>query len=351
MTEISLKRQARRFAEEHGVSYTRALAAVDEPLHRLKFELMTARHRRPGFLLTDSEDELLDPIAPEHAESPFALFTRKIRGTEVKPHVHRGNEPGEVILEMARRTLILQASGAAHIWDHRMLYRAGLTPENLEPLAYYYQHFRDVQNLLLIGNGAALGFVEVAVLQEAQREMRSEGIKLRYGQSGSLRLKKITYADFLDLIDPTGTRSAALRAQIEAEQIDHPEASELKARLAVAEVRYSEELTPHLEEFKRMLTVSGFPVLSRRDERLLLLVDASADPGYSVLMAASQVAEELGFDPESAIEGTVLKDASWSGLRDASSSELYRCSRCGKEDIYENMVEHPYYGHGDSVER
>lgn len=202
MTEISLKRQARRFAEEYDVSYTRALAAVDEPLHRLKFELMTARRHRPGFLLTDSEDELLEPIASDQPENIAALFTRRIRGTEVKPYVTNRKEPGRIILELARRTAILQASGAAHIWDHRMFYRAGLASENLEPVPSYYQHIRDPQKLILAGNGAALGFVEVAVLQDSQRELQDQGIPLRHGQVGSLRLKKITHSELLALFDP-----------------------------------------------------------------------------------------------------------------------------------------------------
>lgn len=242
MTEISLKRQARRFAEEHDVSYTRALAAVDEPLHRLKFELMTARHRRPGFLLTDSEDELLEPVASEQSKDLAALFTRKIRGTEVKPYVTNRGEPGRIILELARRTAILQGSGAAHIWDHRMLYRAGLTSENLEPVPNYYQHLRDPQKLILAGNGAALGFVEVAVLQDGQRELREQGAPLRHGQGGSLRLKKITLDELQELLDPTGAKAALL-------------------------------------------------------------------------------------------------------------AETYICSKCGREDRYENMVDHPYYEHGEQEER
>lgn len=242
MAQITLKRQAREFAEQHGVSYTRALAAVDEPLHRLKFELHNRTFARPGFELTDSEEDLLlspDPSAP----LSIADFTRRIRGTRARPFLRDRKAETEILFELARRTEILSESKAADIWEQRQLYRAGLSTENLEPVPSYYRRFGRAQDLILDWDGARLGFVEVAVLQDELREIHSRNESLvAPRQKGSFRLKKITLAELQDLLDPTGAKAAPL-------------------------------------------------------------------------------------------------------------AETYICSKCGKEDSYENMVEHPYYEHGEQEER
>ena len=211
MTQITLKRQAREFAEQHGVSYTRALAAVDEPLHRLKFELHNRKlAQRPGFELTDSEEDLLlspDPSAPRS----IADFTRRIRGTRARPFLRDRKAETEILFELARRTEILSESKAADIWEQRQLYRAGLSIENLEPMPSYYRRFGRAQDLILDWDGARLGFVEVAVLQDELREAHSRNESLvAKRQEGSFRLKKITLAELQDLLDPTGSKARSL---------------------------------------------------------------------------------------------------------------------------------------------
>lgn len=205
MTEISLKRQARRFAEEHDVSYTRALAAVDEPLHRLKFELSTAKGpRRPGFLLIDSEEKLLEPARDD---TPAEYFRQKIRGTDVKPRTVSNQKDREFLFELSRRTQVLLSSGVPNIWEHRALYRAGLTKENLEPVPNYYQRFDTQQDLLVDWHGAALGLFEVAVLQQRYAMRRNRGDNISERQLRSLILKQITMDELQELLHPGQTLS------------------------------------------------------------------------------------------------------------------------------------------------
>jgi len=199
MTEISLKRQARRFAEKHGVSYTRALAAVDEPLHRLKFELATIDpFKHPGFLVTDSAEDILEPPMPA---TPAEYFRQKVRGTEVTPHAFAPADK-ELLLEVARRTQALLLSNSSDIWEHRALYRAGLTEENIEPLPHYYKRFGDSESFLRNWRGTSLGVFEVAVLQGRFRKNYDEGRAIPDRQLTALALKKITFEELQALLHP-----------------------------------------------------------------------------------------------------------------------------------------------------
>ena len=203
MTEISLKRQARRFAEEHDVSYTRALAAVDEPLHRLKFELANMHPARPmGFTVTDSEDELLEPIAGDH---PMDELRRKIRGTDQRPAFSYPQRDTMLLLELGRRTRLLLDSGAQTIWEHRALYRAGLTELNLEPVPNYYQEFKEPQDLLRDWNGPAMGIIPVAVLQDEYRKIvEKHDLEISPRQQRSAWMRKITLEELQSLFRPEG---------------------------------------------------------------------------------------------------------------------------------------------------
>lgn len=348
MTQITLKRQAREFVELYGVSYSRALAAVDEPLHALRQALYTAKFARPGFRLTDSEADLLEPLAPEKADSVFSDFNRVIRGTDRKPFVDNPKKSIEFFRDLSRRMEILSESGAGDIWQHRKLYRAGLTEENLEPVPHYYHYYRKMAETLVGWRGHRLGVIEVAVFQERFDPKMIDGysVDTPEAQRGSRRLKKISHGELLDLFDPTGAQR---------ERIESWDPAEHKAPsfppIVPALVLIDEEIFQSIEGFMAGVEERGYPIMGIDADGAALLVDASGDPNdYSVLMAATETARELGIDPDAAIE--------WAGLQsDVSTAQstmnaaIYKCSKCGREDIYENMVEHPYYGHGDSVER
>jgi len=203
MTEISLKRQARRFAEEHGVSYTRALAAVDEPLHRLKFELATMHRAVPtGFTVTDPEDELLEPA---DSDDPLGRMRRKIRGVDYRPAFSYPKRDTMLLLELGRRTRLLLDSGSQDIWEHRALHRAGLTELNLEPVPDYYQKFKEAQNLLRDWNGPAVGIIPVAVLQDEYKKIAEEhGHQMTSRQQRSAWMRKITLDELQLLFRPEG---------------------------------------------------------------------------------------------------------------------------------------------------
>lgn len=348
MTQITLKRQARQFAELHGISYSRALAAVDEPLHALRNELYSAKFARPGFRLTDSEEDLLEPLSPEKSNSVFSDFNRVIRGTDRKPFVDNPKKSIEFFKDLSRRMEILNESRAADIWQHRKLYRAGLAEENLEPVPHYYHHYRRMAETLVGWKGHRLGVIEVAVLQERFDPKTVDGYPLDTPteQRGSRRLKQISYGELLDLFDPTG----AERKRIESwDPAEHRAPS--FPQITPALVLIDEEIFLSIEGFMAGMEERGYPVMGLDTDGAALLLDASKDPNdYSVLMAATETARELGIDPDAAIE--------WAGLqKDVSTAQstmnaaIYSCSKCGKQDIYETMVEHPYYGHGDTVER
>lgn len=349
MTQITLKRQAREFAAKHGISYSLALKAVDEPLHRLRDALYNrSKIARPGFRLIDSEEDLLEPLAPEEEDSIFADLSRKMRGIDVKLFVSSARSKSAFISDLSRRMDILTRSRAGDIWQHRMLYRAGLVEENLEPVPHYYHFYKDVERTLVSWKGANLGIIEVAVLQERFDPRLIDGFAVDTPdhQRGSRRLKKISHGDLLDLFDPTG----AERKRIESwDPAEHRAPS--FPQITPALVLIDGEIFLSIEGFMAGMEERGYPVMGLDTDGAALLVDASKDPNdYSVLMAATETARELGIDPDAAIEWAGLQKGV-SAAQSTMNAAIYRCSKCGKQDIYETMVEHPYYGHGDTVER
>lgn len=204
MTETSIKQQARSFAEEHGVSYTRALAGVTEPLYRLKVELLRSGMDHPGgrkgFRITDSRATLLE-VDPDGG--------KRIRGTSIyliRPQNTPWDwyrEQQDWLLELARRTQILRDSGARNFWEQRQLYRAGLAEETLEPLPNYNSTDTKAQELLYRWNGATLGIIDVAVDQDWHEELYERGHRTSVRQRGSFALRKISLDDFQALLLPS----------------------------------------------------------------------------------------------------------------------------------------------------
>ncbi len=211
MVEITLKRRARDFAEKHDVSYTRALAAVDEPLHRLRDALFSNRFARPGFQLIDSENEILEPLHPLLVGNTFADYTRKLKGTEIRPYSKpTESQRAALLAEIARRMELFSRSKVRHILEYRELQRAGLADENLDFLPHYYHLFGDFEQSLIGLKAASYGLIEVAVFQErfsTHQWRESDGtiynIPVPESQLGSRRLKKITMAELQELLHPT----------------------------------------------------------------------------------------------------------------------------------------------------
>lgn len=207
MTETSIKQQARRFAEKHGISYTRALAGVTEPLYRLKVEFLQSQADHPedrkGFRITDSQDSLLevDANGGKRIRGTSTYFVRPEGSDPMKWYWQR--EQQDWLLEVARRTQILRDSGAHSFWEQRQLYRAGIASETLEPLAHYYSRDTKTAELLFRWNGAILGIIDAAVDQDWHEAMLEQGHGFSELQKGTFALRKISLDDFQALLLPT----------------------------------------------------------------------------------------------------------------------------------------------------
>ena len=207
MTETSIKQQARRFAEKHDISYTRALAGVTEPLYRLKAELFRSEVDHPGgrkgFRITGSWDTLFEVDAEGK---------KRIRGTSIYLTQIEDEDPGawrwhrkqqDWLLEVARRTQILRDSGARNFWEQRQFYRAGIVSETLEPLPNYNWSDTSVQELLYRWNGSGLGIIDVALGLDGLEELAESGYKVNARRRGSFALRKISLDDFQALLLPS----------------------------------------------------------------------------------------------------------------------------------------------------
>jgi len=206
MTENSIKQQARRFAEKHGISYTRALAGVTEPLYRLRVELLQSQADHPegrqGFRITEDRETFLEG----------SLKTgMKIRGTSIYLLRPEGSDPmrwdwqreqQDWLLEVARRTQVLRDSGARNFWEQRQLYRAGIASETLEPLAHYYLGDTKTAKLLDHWTGTNLGIIDAAVDQDWREAMLEKGHKFSELQMGAFTMRKISLDDFQALLQP-----------------------------------------------------------------------------------------------------------------------------------------------------
>jgi len=133
-----LKRQAQAFAAKHGVSYTVALKAVDEPLHELRDLGGDRSSWRHG---TGNRFR----IVPRQGSYGYAF------DKPVEPWYSISEEFGlsryknsmAFLQDLVARDALLEAASAGNIWEYRELHRSGLLGKDAAAMEPFFHHYNE----------------------------------------------------------------------------------------------------------------------------------------------------------------------------------------------------------------
>lgn len=191
----ALKKRAQAFAAEHGLSYLKALHAVDEPLHGLRDFLYESKVRAGDFgvklqfrlhgeqgIFTDAFSAerrfipgewsaALKGEAQNHPAAMPPVHTSIIaRGVDLEKQIRdaRGYptmKEEDLLIEMGTRFSLLRTHSAADIWELRALQRAGVIDGSvdLSLKRHYYGTELKRPYLPAMKHGGKLGIFTVAM--------------------------------------------------------------------------------------------------------------------------------------------------------------------------------------------
>jgi hypothetical protein len=133
-----LKRQAQAFAAKHGVSYTVALKAVDEPLHELRDLGGDRSSWQHG---TGNRFR----IVPRQGSYGYAF------DKPVEPWYSISEEFGlsryknsmAFLQDLVARDALLEAASAGNIWEYRELHRSGLLGKDAAAMEPFFHHYNE----------------------------------------------------------------------------------------------------------------------------------------------------------------------------------------------------------------